>query len=327
MVVLLVRICRQVTSLLNLSRERPAIVFVNPHAGGGRCGKRLPDVKALFSARSFPAEFVLAGSREEMESRVRAAISAGHRVLLAMGGDGTVQALVNAARKSEVLLGILPAGGGNDFAAALGLPKDPVAAAEMILSGQPRSVDLLRARTADGREGLYVGGGGVGLDAESARYSSGRYKRIPGRARYLAAALHALSKFKPLQVRAEFPGSTLPAVESQVLLAGALNTASYGAGLRLAPDAQIDDGLFTTLFIRNLKATEVLAAIPGLLTRGELPDSYVTRVSSTRVRLSCDRDCHFHGDGEILGPAPVEIDVLPSAVQMLAPIKFFRREI
>src|SRR5882757_147204 len=106
-VVLLVRICRQMTSLLNLSREPPAIVFVNPHAGGGRCGRRLPDVKALFSARSFPAEFVLAGSREEMESRVRAAISAGHRVLLAMGGDGTVQALVNAAHKSEVLLGIL----------------------------------------------------------------------------------------------------------------------------------------------------------------------------------------------------------------------------
>src|SRR6267378_7763842 len=198
----LVRICRQVTSLLNLSRERPAIVFVNPHAGGGRCGRRLAHVKALFSARSFPVEFVLAKSREEMESRVLAAISAGNRALLAMGGDGTVQALVNAARNSDALLGILPAGGGNDFAAALGLPKDPVAAAEMILSGQPRSVDLLQARTADGRERLYVGGGGVGLDADSARYSSSRYKRLPGRARYLAAALHALSKFKPLQVRA-----------------------------------------------------------------------------------------------------------------------------
>src|SRR5712675_1947073 len=217
--VLLVRICRQVTSLLNLSRERPASVFVNPHAGGGRGDRRWADVKTLFSARSFPAEFVLAGSREEMESRVRAAISAGHRVLLAMGGDGSLQALVNAAHKSEVLLGILPAGGGNDFAAALGLPKDPVAAAEMMLAGQSRSVDLLRARTADGRERLYAGGGGVGLDADSARYSSGRYKRLPGRVRYLAAALHALSKFQPLHVRAEFPGSTLPDVDSPVLLA------------------------------------------------------------------------------------------------------------
>jgi len=309
------------TSLLNLSRERPAIVFVNPHAGGGRCGRRLADVKTLFSARSFLAEFVLAGSREEMESRVRAAIAAGHHVLLGMGGDGTVQALVNAAHKSEVLLGILPAGGGNDFAAALGLPKDPVAAAEMMLAGQPRSVDLLRARTADGRERLYVGGGGVGLDADSARYSSGRYKRLPGRVRYLAAALHALSKFQPLRVRAEFPGSTLPDVDSPVLLAGALNTPSYGAGLRLAPDAQIDDGLLTALFVRNLRAAEVLAAVSRLLTRGELPECYVTRVSATRVRLSCDRECPFHGDGEVLGPTPVDIEVLPRALRILAPVK------
>jgi diacylglycerol kinase (ATP) len=321
-VVLLVRICRQVTSLLNLSRERSAIVFINPHAGGGRCGRRLADVRALFSARSFPTEFVLAGSREEMESRVRAAISAGHSVLLAMGGDGTLQALVNAAQNSETLLGILPAGGGNDFAAAVGLPKDPVAAAEMMLAGQPRSVDLLRARTADGRERLYVGGGGVGLDADSARYSSGRYKRLPGRVRYLAAALHALSKFKPLHVRAEFPGSTLPAVDSPVLLAGALNTPSYGAGLRLAPDAQIDDGLLTALFVISLSATEVAAAIPRLLIRGALPDSHVTRVSTTRVRLSCDRECLFHGDGEILGPAPVDIEVLPGALRILAPVKY-----
>src|SRR5258706_14195113 len=89
-VVLLVRICRQVTSLLNLSRERPAIVFVNPHAGGGRCVSRLPAVKALFSARSFPAEFVLAGSRGELESREQAAISAAHLMFLSKGGNATL---------------------------------------------------------------------------------------------------------------------------------------------------------------------------------------------------------------------------------------------
>ena len=97
---MLVRICRDVSILLNLLRERPAIVFINPHASGGRCRSRLANVRALFSARSFRAEFILTESREEMESRVRAAISVGYRVLLAMGGDGTLQALVNAARKS-----------------------------------------------------------------------------------------------------------------------------------------------------------------------------------------------------------------------------------
>jgi diacylglycerol kinase (ATP) len=108
-------------------------------------------------------------------------------------------------------------------------------------------------------------------------------------------------------------------MNAQVFVAGVLNTRSYGAGLRLAPDAQIDDGLLTTLFVKKLSAWQVLAALPRLLTRGDLPESYVDRVSAPRVRLTPDRDCLFHGDGEILGPAPVEIEVLPKAVRVLAP--------
>src|SRR5258708_509222 len=207
------------------------------------------------------------------------------------------------------------------LAVPLGWRKGRVGGGEGFWGGARRRGVGWGARTADGRERLYAGGGGVGLDADSARYSSGRYKRLPGRVRYLAAALHALSKFQPLHVRAEFPGSTLPDVDSPVLIAGALNTPSYGAGLRLAPNAQIDDGLLTALFVKNLSATEVLVAISRLLTRGGLPDSYVTRVNAKRVRLSCDRDCDFHGDGEVLGPAPVDIEVLPRAVRMLAPGK------
>jgi diacylglycerol kinase (ATP) len=131
--------------------------------------------------------------------------------------------------------------------------------------------------------------------------------------------LRALNEFKPLRVRAEFPGGNLPAVDKQVLLASVLNTPSYGAGLRLAPDARIDDGLLTALFVKNLSAAEVLVAVARLLARGDLPNSYVTRMSASRVRLSADHACVFHGDGEILGPAPVDIEVVPKAVRVLAP--------
>jgi len=313
--------CCPVADFRNLSRESPAVVFVNPHAGGGRARTHLARVKAIFCARSFSAEFILTESMAEMDSRVHAAISAGSRVLLAMGGDGTLQCLVNAAQNSYVLLGIIPAGGGNDFAAELGFPKDPVAAAKAILSAQPRCVDVLRACTADGRERLYLGGGGVGLDADAARYASGAYARLPGRLRYLASALRSFREFQPLRVRAEFTGSNLPIMDAPVLVAGVLNTPSYGAGLRLAPDARIDDGLLTTLFVKNLTAREVLAVLPRLLARGDLAESYVTRVSAPRVRLTTDRACLFHGDGEILGPAPVEIEVMPKAVRVLAPIR------
>ena len=301
-----------------VSRETPAVVFVNPSAGGGRAQTYLPRIKNLFSACQFHAEFVFTPSAEELESRTRAAIAAGRRVLLAIGGDGTLQGLVNAAYGSDAVLGILPAGGGNDFAAALGLPKNPLSAAHAILDGRARAVDVLRARTADGQERLYVGGGGVGLDAEAASYAIA-YRRVPGRLRYVTAALRALSAYTPLNVRAEFPGSESPAMEARVLLAAVLKTPTYGAGIRLAPSAQIDDGVLTTILVRDLSALQVLGLLPQLVTCGTLPESHLQRVSAKRVRLTPDHPCLFHGDGEIFGPAPVEIEVLPRAIHILAP--------
>lgn len=300
------------------SPEFPAVVFVNPLAGGGRTGTYLLRIRRVFEALKIPAEFVLTESAENLESRARAAVADGHRFLLAMGGDGTFQGLANAAYGSDVLLGLLPAGGGNDFATALRLPRDPVAAARAVLCGQPRFVDLLRARTEDGHDRLYVGGGGVGLDVDAARYAASKFRRVPGRLRYIAAALRALHGFTPLGVRAEFPGSDLPPMEARVLLAGVLNTPTYGAGLRLAPDAQMDDGWLNLALVEDLSPLAVLTLVPQLLMSGALPNSRVQRRRARKVRLLTDRPCFFHGDGEILGPAPVEVEVAPRAVRVLA---------
>ncbi len=302
------------------SREFPAVMFVNPAAGGGRARAYLPRIRNIFETHALPAEFVLTKSAEELEAGARERIVRKRRLLLAMGGDGTFQGLANAAFGSDILLGILPAGGGNDFAVALGLPENPVAAAEAILRGQPRWVDMVRVRTADGRERLYVGGGGVGLDAEATGYANGAFRRLPGRLRYVAAALRALHGFAPLQVRAEFPESELPPIESKVLLAGVLNTPTYGAGLRLAPEAQISDGWIDAVFVDDLSLWEVLKLLPRLMRSGDLRIPEVTRTRAKRVRLLTDRPCMFHGDGEIIGPAPVDIEVVQRAVQVLAPV-------
>jgi diacylglycerol kinase (ATP) len=309
----------QVDLSSSVSREFPAVVFVNPAAGGGRAGAHLPRIRELFETHALPTEFVSTTSTQDLEARAHECIGSGHRFLLTMGGDGTFQGLANAAFGSDILLGILPAGGGNDFAAALGLPENPIAAAEAVLRGQPRWVDLVRVRTAEGRERLYVGGGGVGLDAEAAGYASGTYRRLPGRLRYVAAALRALHGFEPLQVRAEFPGSELPAMEATVLLAGVLNTPTYGAGLRLAPEAQISDGWIDAVFVDDLNLWGVLKLLPRLMHSGDLRIPEVKRIRAKRVNLTTSRPCMFHGDGEIIGPAPVEIAVVPHAVQMLAP--------
>jgi YegS/Rv2252/BmrU family lipid kinase len=281
----------------------------------------LSSIRDVF--RKFPcnAEFHITESKCEFELHVRRAIADGHKLLLAMGGDGTFQALVNAASGANVLLGILPAGGGNDFAAALGLPDNPIKAAQTILQGGVCSVDLVRVRTADGQARLYAGGGGVGLDAEAARYATGAYRHIPGRFRYIASAVRALLGYIPIEVHMDFPGSDLGAIKTKALLAGVLNTPTYGAGLRLAPEADINDGLLDVVLIADLSLFGVLTLLPRLMGTGELRISRVKRWRVPRVRLTTDRPSLFHGDGEILGPTPVEIEVVPKAARVLAPVQ------
>ena len=293
--------------LQNILRGSAAFVFVNPLAGAGRAGRYLVRVRQVFAAEKISAEFLVTESAEDLESRARAVIAGGQRFLLAMGGDGTLQGLVNASYGSDVLLGMVPAGGGNDFAAALGLPNDPVEAARAIVNGRARSVDLLRARTADGRVRLCVGGGGVGLDVEASRYAAGTYRRMPGRLRYVVSALRAWREFTPLNVRAEFPGSELAVLEASVLLAGVLNAPTYGAGLRVAPGALVDDGWLNLSLVKTLNALEVLALVPRLLRNGSLPACYLNQTKARKVVLRTDRACFFHGDGEILGLSLIHI--------------------
>jgi diacylglycerol kinase (ATP) len=194
-----------VADALPISSLLPAVVFVNPISGRGRARSYVPRIQKAFEAASAPVQFIWTKNVEDLETAAHVAIVKGKRLLLALGGDGTFQCLVNAAYLADVVVGILPTGGGNDFAAALNLPGDSLAAAQAILQGRPIAVDLARARTADGRERLYLGGGGLGLDAEAARHAGEGFNRLPGRSRYVASALRALFSYPPVSVRVEFP--------------------------------------------------------------------------------------------------------------------------
>jgi diacylglycerol kinase (ATP) len=182
-------------------------------------------------------------------------------------------------------------------------------------------VDLARARTAGGRVRLYLGGGGLGIDAEAARYANGAFRHLPGRSRYVASALRALWGYRPIGVKVEFPGSELAPIEAKSLLVAVLNTPTYGSGIRLAPDARLDDGWLDAVIVEDLSFFKIIALLPRLMSSGELSTPRVKRVRVQSVRLTTDRPCLFHGDGEILGPTPVEIEVLPQAVRVLTPVQ------
>jgi len=298
----------------------PDLVLVNPVAGGGLAQEVLPSLKGFARRRGWLVEFRSTQSPENLAAEARRGAAEGHKRLFVLGGDGTFQVLLNAlAGASGVVLGVIPAGGGNDLAASIGLPQDPLLAADLLLDGQPALLDVALARTADGKERLYTGGGGVGLDAEAARYASGVYRNLRGRPRYLLSAIRALMGFHSIRLRALIGTDRQVEINANALLLCVLNTPCYGAGLRLAPDAQTDDGKLDLVLLEDLSFLEVLALIPSLARRGELRTVRVQRFRVDQVRIETDRPCSFHGDGEILGNTPVEVAVVPSAVRILRP--------
>jgi len=294
------------------------LILANPTAGGGLGREALPRLQRFAQAKAWNAEFRSAGSSEEFAQIARKEAAAGRERIFALGGDGTFQALLNAvAGNTNISIGVLPAGGGNDLASALGLSLDADRAAEMILTrGEAVPLDAARVRTGDGAERLYMGGGGVGLDAEAARFASGLYRRMRGRSRYLFSAIRALGTFRGIKVRVTLEGSEQTSLQGTALVLGILNTPSYGGGLRLAPDARLEDGRLDLVLLENLSVLEIARMLPRLAVTGEIRTKRIQRHRVTRARIETERPCAFHADGEIVGMTPVEITVVPGAMRV-----------
>lgn len=310
-----------------LSRQIPDLVLANPTAGGGLAAEVFARLQKFATEEHWDAQFQDAESSAGLAQIAREEAARGRERIFALGGDGTFQVLLNAvAGNSQVSIGVLPAGGGNDFASALGLPKDAVRAAEIILQhGQASSLDAARVRTADGVERLYMGGGGVGLDAEAARYANGAFQKMRGRSRYLLSAVCALWRFEPLKVRVALEGSAQKVIEAKALVLGVLNTPSYGGGLRLAPDADLQDGKLNLVILEDLPPLEILRVLTRSAMSGEVRSRYMQRYSICQVRIETDRPCLFHGDGETIGQTPVEVTVVPNAARVWHPLRTLDR--
>jgi diacylglycerol kinase (ATP) len=296
----------------SLSRDARLLVLVNPASGHGRARRFRPLVEDYLRSRGVRAEFVETRSAENLEELADGAASRGFTHAVALGGDGAFHHLVNGAFGRPVVLGFFPCGNGNDIAMGLGIPAEPLAAAHAFLSQPQRRVDVLRARCA-GRERLYIGAGGMGMDAEAARLVHGRFRALPGAVRYVAAALWALRSFAPLRIEAEADGEPW---SGPALFAAVANAPSYGAGVKIEPAARMDDGWLNLVIVGDMPWTRLVEAIPPVLRAGRLDWPEIQRRRARRVRLVADRPALFQGDGELLGEAPVEVEVVPGAVRV-----------
>jgi diacylglycerol kinase (ATP) len=292
------------------------LVIVNPAAGGGSAHRSRVPVADYFAEQGRNVEFSESRSSDDLREQAARAAAAGFQYVIALGGDGAFHHLVEGLYGTRAIAGILPAGNGNDIARTLGIPPDPVRAAEAFLRSSPRTVDIVRTCVAGKGTAHFVGAGGMGLDAEAAHLANTKFKQWLGVTRYLAGAFSAFFAGTTFELNAEIDGANW---SRRALLAVVANAPCYGSGVRIAPDARMNDGWLDVVLVREVPWTRLLEAIPILLTSGDLRFKEVERFRCRRVKLEADRPVMVHGDGEILGESPAEFEVVPSAIRVMTP--------
>ncbi|MEV5935789.1 diacylglycerol/lipid kinase family protein [Streptomyces sp. NPDC093250] len=235
------------------------------------------------------------------------------RVVLAVGGDGMAGAVGGALSGTGATLGLVPAGRGNDFARALGLPHDPEELARILLHGEPRQVDTIEVTSAVHDRTVVLGSVYAGVDALANRHAN-RSRLLKGSASYYAGGLRAVAAWRPARYRVTVDGEEHPHTGYTVVAA---NSGFYGSGRAIAPDARVDDGLLDVVMIEDAPRRLFFALMQELRAGAHVRRPQVRILRGSEIRIEADRDIPYGTDGEVDAVLPVTARVLPGALRVL----------
>jgi diacylglycerol kinase (ATP) len=241
--------------------------------------------------------------------------SEGLDVVVAAGGDGTISQVMQGVLGSSSALGILPVGTGNDFARTLGLlsVEDAIAA---LGAGSRRRIDVGEWRQAD-RSGHFLNVAGCGFDACVAERINTGFRRLRGQTAYLAAILQTLRAYECLRLEIEVDGERLG---GPTMLCAIANARSYGGGIKVAPTAELSDGLLDLVLVGEFGRLEFLRSFPLVLRGAHLKHPKVIHRTFKHMKLSSQPASPFLVDGELLPPGDVEVEVVPAALDVICPL-------
>jgi YegS/Rv2252/BmrU family lipid kinase len=248
------------------------------------------------------------------------AAAGGFEMVVAVGGDGTVNEVVNGLMRAAHLdhattLGVIPVGSGNDFAWFNGIPLDPIAACQRLFDGQTRVVDVGHIRESDGRQRYFDNGCGVGFDAVVS-LEARRLKWLRGMSVYLVAVLKTLifhHHAPSLRIHLDERELTRP---TMMLSIG--NGRRAGGAFHITPDAEMDDGWLDICIAGQLSRAGMLMIIPRFLRGTHVTHKQIQMDRARRVKVETSDPQAIHLDGEIFATdaQKFEISIIPDILRL-----------
>jgi len=301
----------------------PFCLVVNPCAGGGRASRILPAATAALDEAGAAYQVSRSASLDHARELAGTAARRGD-VVVAVGGDGMAGALAGAVAAADGMYGIIPAGRGNDFALALGLPGDAADAARVLAGGQVRAMDLIGVSVPGQPEAIVALSVYLGLPSVAGQIAN-RSRLLRGPAVYPVAALRALARWKPAAFRVE-PGGRdgIPGGDFAAYAVVIANCAYFGGGMKVAPPAQPDDGILDIVTMRHSSRLAFLRVLLRIKDGTHVTLPQISLGRAAEVTVTVDRAMLAAADGEALPGAaplpagtPLRIRALPRALRVI----------
>jgi len=295
-------------------------LVVNPQAGGGRGAQR--GVRAAEDLRAAGVRdlvIVRPGSAADTVEQVRRLCNEGIDVVIACGGDGTVhqvlQGIMGDSGQARAILGIIPAGSGDDIARALGCTGDRLVQrlAEAIADARIRESDVSMIEHASGIR-WSLGVISCGFDS-AVNERANAMERIKGKARYLVGILAELRSFSPVPYRAVLDERI---VQEPAILVAIGNGHCYGGGMRICPDARCDDGVLDVTWVGRVSRRTLLRLFPRIYSGAHMSHVAVSGYRARCVHIEAEGQLAY-ADGERVGTLPITVTVQPGALRVLSP--------
>ncbi|MGH0030161.1 MAG: diacylglycerol/lipid kinase family protein [Myxococcota bacterium] len=302
------------------------LVIANPQSRNGATGRRWPSVERR--VREFFPEVEVAHTEgpRDAERLAREAVESGVVRLLVAGGDGTLSevtsGLASAGLGDRVELGLLPLGTGGDFVRSLDVPRDLDGALRCVERGKPRPVDVGRLRFVgdDGapRVSYFLNVASFGISSLINDLVNQSTKAFGGTVSFLIGTIRGILRYDSEEVEIRVDGERV--FRGRFVLAAGANGRQFGGGMRIAPDARIDDGLLDLVIVEHLSVPRLLTRLPKLYRGTHLGDPACSHFRGRVIEADAPPwTVRVELDGEPLGWLPARYDVLPGALRIIGP--------
>jgi len=287
--------------------------IVNPTASRGKgifmgkwlekeCPKRKLDFDIQYTTQPGEATDIAASSVNKFKT------------IIAVGGDGTLQEVINGLMKSDVNVGIIPVGTGNDFIKVVDIPAQPDEALNIVISGNTKMIDTGRINNR-----IFINAVGIGFDAWAV-HESLKIKKLRGHAVYLYAILKTILTYKAPVMEVRYNDKT---ITEKLLLTAIGNGTFVGGGIKMTPYAKIDDGLLDLTIIQDVNKFKMLQNLAKTYSGEHVNMPQVTVDTTKSIVIKSEDELAVHADGELIGCnlKEVEINILPKAINFVVPKK------